>query len=307
MVDAYKKGIFLGGGAVSNAWLSEDGRYVIRTPKSEYLKTKWLKESEKEISIVEKLQDINCEHCFVPKSELKNLDDGNVCVVSLYAGSREFREKVYKKELTENERKNIARDFAVFLYKLHHLKNEDEPIPDNYVKDVQEKTKDVEFPDDLKDIFLKAINSVEHNKNFQKQKGFCHNDLIKDNILWNEKTKKCAVIDFESSVYGSIYRDFGTLGRPGQFGVEFLENVVKYYNNICINEHQPEVDFNLVKQVVLLRSFDKTANYYGKESDADWKFRLDKLRECYDELFHSKQNMLEQKNLITDIKLGRES
>ncbi len=131
-----------------------------------------------------------------------------------------------------------------------------------------------------------AVGIVTKDNRVQVQTGICHNDLIKNNILFNEKQNKLGIIDFGDAALGSVYRDFGSLCRPGQLGIKFMADVVMQYNEISKQQHEPEIDFCLVKQVALLQTFEKLHYYKGDELES----RLDELREFNQKLFSKKIN-----------------
>lgn len=250
-----------------------DGQ-VVRKPTSDTDIGEWLKAAEKECLITKRLQQTKC---VVPQAVLNN----NALISPFFEG-KPLCEQTYI-NLSSTAQKEISSAFADFLYKLHHLQKKSSE-DDYYVSDrFTKKLKDINLPSDLEDILHSAINAIVNDKRVQTQTGLCHNDLIKDNILYNEQQNKLAIIDFGDADFGSVYRDFGSLCRSKQLGINFTRDVVTSYNEICKKENQPEIDFTLVKQATILSSFEKLRYYRGSELEN----RFNQLRKLHQKLFQN--------------------
>ena len=139
-------------------------------------------------------------------------------------------------QLTAEEKKNLADDFAQFLHELHSKLSVDtaKPIglsPADWPlrpEVLQAKLASSLNDKSLQKIFDRFIIDYQRLVNTEKKLVVVHNDLHSDNILIDPKTKRLSgIIDFTSAAIDMAYHDFRYLHL---IDTELVALIVQAYN-----------------------------------------------------------------------------
>lgn len=241
----------LGKGASSSVDLAKDenGNNVVIKHCNKENKHTWKQECLKEISITSSLAKTN-PSCNFPTSRIENID-GEDIMVSTFIQGKELSKDVLE-ELPEAQQKQIAKDLGTFLYHLHNqsIKQQEQKSSSHSLDIFNKKGKKLKerlnlLPAEVQEQINHVISDFDGDTNYGKINVLCHNDLIKDNLLYDKNSQKLSVIDFGDTENNDIYTDFAYLMRAGQLGDKFGINVINAYNKInqenntgiCINTH----------------------------------------------------------------------
>lgn len=83
-----------------------------------------------------------------------------------------------------------------------------------------------------------------------------HGDLRWPNVIYDKKNRQLGVIDFENAHVGHIYRDF--VSRPVSFNWDFVQRVIKQYNKIRKDNHNPIfIDADKIKKLLICNLANK--------------------------------------------------
>ena len=280
----YKKIKELGSGTSSTGFLVQDlsgNDFVIKTcAMSDY--SKWEQECKREIEITSKLSDKMDRTYDIPLSELQGEVGSKYMLSSLIKGKELSRTKL--NQLSEEEQTSIAKSLAQFMYQLHSQyieqntsskfsSNTAEFFHNNNYHDEKEKIYKHLSPN-IQDSMNTIFEAFDKDINIGRIKSTCHNDLIKDNLLYDTDKKKLGIIDFGDVAENDIYSDFANLMKMGQLGDQFTIKVINQYNklqqkngsNIHINAHS-------AKKYAIMKSF-KSLKKIDKAKDEDKKIQL---------------------------------
>ena len=164
-----------------------------------------------------------------------NINFYDMFTVEPYAGT-ELTPDIYR-ALTEPDKNKIANDLAYFYYYLHTNNNISDVLP-----------LEMFFGPALDEVFDYLQDSLDEKQRlFVSEKIKCfksrdikdeisvmtHADIRSQNILYNQQTKKLAVIDFEVLKARNIYHDFVPFAAAS-FGLpyELLFETVGKYNSL---------------------------------------------------------------------------
>lgn len=241
----------LGKGASSSVDLAKDknGNNVVIKHCDTENKDTWKQECLKEISITSSLAKTN-SNCNFPISRIENID-GEDIMVSTFIQGKELSKDVLE-ELPEAQQKQIAKDLGTFLYHLHNqsIKQQEKKSSSHSLDIFNKKEKKLKerlnlLPTEVQEQINQVISDFDNDTNYGKINVLSHNDLIKDNLLYDKSSQKLSVIDFGDTELNDIYTDFAYLMRAGQLGDKFGIDVINAYNKInqenntgiCINAH----------------------------------------------------------------------
>ena len=228
---------------------NENGDNVVIRHCNKENKDAWIQECLKEISVTSSLSKTNT-NCNFPTSQMENIDSEDI-MVSTFIQGRELSKDVLE-ELPESQQKQIAKDLGTFLYHLHNqsIKQQEQKSSSHSLDIFNKKEKKLKerlnlLPAEVQEQINQVISDFDDDTNYGKINVLCHNDLIKDNLLYDKNSQKLSVIDFGDTEINDIYTDFAYLMRAGQLGDKFGIDVINAYNKInqenntgiCINTH----------------------------------------------------------------------
>lgn len=282
-------------GARTSAYLfkdSNDNKYVVKLANDEMDK-KWSESQKNTLDTQNKITEGYNGDIALPSA----IKIGENYTIENYLGV-EFTKEIYD-NLPSQERLKLEQDFGDFLAFIHSVEpyKTKEYFIDDLVKKLEKSNLDGNISmqytnDDLEKYYQKKLDLGEYSTcSFeqlleyfmpymsesqiqQMQKNIdkfnirdktdeiivnTHSDIRSQNVLYDEDTKRLAIIDFESMGYKNLYRDF-VPNAAASFGIsyEFLHNATREYNK----KSDFKVDLDKVKLLHTLGVFHE----YGRVS-----------------------------------------
>lgn len=248
-------------------------KFVLKIPNDP--NTNWIDSQKQAIKKTEDLLENYIGNIAVPQS----ICIGENYILEKYLGN-EFTDELYN-NLSKEDKVKVEKEFADFLVFIHEKKvfktkvdfiDDAKKIIEGNNKNSEEK---IEYTDNILEKYFESRLDLEGESSISFEKilehfkiamsesqlknikrkvnelysrnkedeiiTHTHSDIRSQNILYDEETKKLAVIDFEGEGYKNIYRDFVPYA-PASFGMsyEFLNNVLKEYNKNTELKVHPE-------------------------------------------------------------------
>ena len=187
---------------------------------------------------------------------------GNEFIVEPYAGA-ELTIDMYN-TLPENDKNKIANDFAYFFYYLHtnnnigivsSLQMFNKPTLEE-IFDYLESA----FDEKQKNYLHKQIKYFNDRDISDELSVMTHADIRSQNVLYNQKQKKLAIIDFELLSERNIYHDFIPFAAASfQLPYKLLFEIIDKYNLLTKNS-KISISIDKVKLLHILGVFHE----YGR-------------------------------------------
>lgn len=188
--------------------------------------------------------------------ETKNLGDKQIIKEKMIPG-KDFNIDLYQ-SLSEEQKNNIAKQMAMFLNAMHQSFSIESP---------KESIKNMTNGklNSANDIITKFAGTLPKNVETRLKQAeqylitsdisdefivMTHKDLRTANIMYDEKTGKIAVIDFELAGIGNVYRDFVPYSTSTSMPWDFTKRVIKYYNNIPNKKYPITIDPKKVQNML---------------------------------------------------------
>ena len=169
-------------------------------------------------------------------------------ILTPYAG-QSFTDNLYN-SLSSEEQRKAEKDLATFLNHMHQkayatdpflhnvncfdkLKEHMTPLSANLDKNLDEILEIWKNVADTRTLaqLRKLVNEFKGRDKSDEKSVLIHNDMCDDNVLYDQQSKKLAVIDFEYARIGNVYDDFCHFGGIG-FPRKFITGVIKEYNKL---------------------------------------------------------------------------
>ena len=150
--------------------------------------------------------------------------------------------------LSEQEKNNIASQLATFLNAMHSsydCQPAGESIKNmfngklNSADDIIAKFED-KLPGDIANRLRQAEKQIIESDISDEFIVMTHADLRIDNIMYDQKTHKLSVLDFELAGMNNVYRDFVAKASASSMPWDFTKRVISYYNKI------PNKKYNII-------------------------------------------------------------
>ncbi len=222
-----------------------DTTYIVHTQNSSYILKKYERDIKETI-----LQDIKL---------LKFLKSNNLNVPTC----RDSASGWYIYERLKGSEPRVIKSFHIqelarFLAKFHNL-SYDRNTPQGFMK----KNEILEALRFIKDNFYAYYKKLEFLKEYQqKNDGFIHVDIFKDNTLFDGK--RVGIFDFIDGFYGSFYFDIGVVL------VAFDVKSKPYFLNLFISAYNQKAVKKLNKKE-LLYSLDVASCFYATKRIYNYK------------------------------------
>lgn len=231
---------------------------------------------------------------FIPAVEI------NTCYrIMPYAG-KDLTEQIYS-QIKPQEKLKIAKDFALYLNFVHQksLKKADFLKPRSKTQIGKMNLKDRWLGSSNPEFslfsqvqkFKKHIGNADYREletmlniysNRSKEDEICvltHGDLRNQNVLYNSRTKRLAIIDYEVSGVSDIYKDF----CPYCFSnlpLEFLKDTICFYNQISSKEEKPlHIDIEKAKLFWQVAQFCELARCTQETGPLSYEQQLKKFKD----------------------------
>ena len=224
-------------GTRTSAYLMQDEtgtEYVLKIP-NEYNDIEWIKSQKNTIEKCHKSLNGYDGDVYIPTALIFDND----FIVESYVGA-ELTEDVYN-TLPEKEKNKIINDFAYFFYYLHtnnnigiasSLQMFNKPTLEEVFDYLQSA-----FDEKQKLYFNAQINLFNNRDISDEITVMTHADIRSQNILYDKKQKKLAVIDFELIKERNIYHDFVPFAAASfRLPYRMLFEIVDKYNLLAKNK-----------------------------------------------------------------------
>ncbi|MCL2673148.1 MAG: aminoglycoside phosphotransferase family protein [Alphaproteobacteria bacterium] len=238
----------------------EDGGTIIKQPLGESGGDYYIDKQAIGYDVVKELlesgQDIG-----VNLPGLISIDREKRRIVEKRINGVDLRTEVYD-SLTERQKDAIAKQMALFLNSMHQLRkpqNPEHPIKhifDSY-KNCPNSAKEIidAFKNKLSEKAQKPIIDAEKYLMAAPISDeihvMTHKDLRNQNVMYDEKEQKLAVIDFELAGVGNIYQDFVPYAPASIISWDFTKRIVKSYNSIPDKKYPVAVDIEKVRNALV--------------------------------------------------------
>lgn len=256
----------LGGGTSSNAFFVQDAsgnNHIIKTCAMGNC-DQWENECKAEIEITSKLAENVYRKYDIPKSSLYGEGTDKYMVSSLIKGEELSKSKL--SQLSIDDQVEIATSLAQFMYQLHlhNLKqNDNHEFTSNSAQFFHSNDYEIEkqriykhLPLSTQESMNEVFDNFDKDPNVGKITSTCHNDLIKDNLLYDTDNKKLGIIDFGDLSENDVYSDFANLMKMGQLGDQFAVKVINQYNKFHQNNNSNiHINAHSVKKYAIMKSF----------------------------------------------------
>lgn len=255
-------------GERTSAYLMKDKsgqEFVVKIPNDEY-DSKWLISQKDTLG---KCRDALKEYngtVYIPKDVI--IGDG--FIIEPYAGA-ELTSELYE-ILSEDKKETISNDLAYFLFYLHTNNNIGDVLPlymlnNPALEEVFSYFQTI-FNENQKPYIAEKIKCF-HSRNITDEISvMTHADIRSQNILYDEKQKRLAIIDFELIKKRNIYHDFVPFAAASfKLPYKMLFATVNKYNSISGNS-AVSVDLNKVKlfhELGVFHEYGRCAMYRKKE------------------------------------------
>lgn len=195
----YKIDRKLGSGAVSDAYLLEDGKVII-IGKREDSFSLYKALYEKMKPLIGNITALNYSEIYELISPCKEYPFG--AMVEDYISGLELRKSV--KKLDTSQKKEIGRVLSNFITQIHNIKTEDRKLEEITINLSKYDRSLGILKDYLSEDVYEVLAQLKDNyKNLLESKDFCitHGDLNPGNIMIDEKGKVSGIIDFGNMEY----------------------------------------------------------------------------------------------------------
>ncbi|MCL2310915.1 MAG: aminoglycoside phosphotransferase family protein [Firmicutes bacterium] len=259
-------------GNKTSAYLMEDtigNQFILKMPNNPEEET-WIQNQKESFDRVKELTknwrgDIQLPECVFW---------GETFIVEKYLGE-DFSSDAYDK-LSDNEKQKVAKDLAEILAFIHNQGATEEVAPrfqifnnpSFTIKDCFDYLKPSLTNEEMSK-FLAMVEQLEKMDTSDEYVTNCHRDIRRQNILYNHKTKKLAVIDFELSGKANRYVDFGG-ASGGSYGLNYkmLSNVIDEYNRIFDKKINKE-KAKLIHKLLVIYEAGSVAKFLDNITDVE--------------------------------------
>ena len=263
----------LGKGAHSVVFVDEQKTdIVIKEQLNKADDLDWLDRQKRGYNIVKEIQQKNSD-VGVGLPELIEVEDrgdkGIIREKRLFGKTFASDENMYW-QLSEKTKNDIAKQMAKFLNAMHS--SYDCNLPNNSIKEVFDKYKcrlntadDIiaRFNGKLQENIKSKLQEVEqYILNMDMSDEYIvmtHKDLRINNILYDDKTNKISVIDFELAGMDNVYRDFVATAPASSMPWNFTERVIKFYNEIPHKKYPITINLQKVQNMLFYGSMHEYA------------------------------------------------
>ena len=261
---------FLARGAGSNVYLDTDevhGEIIIK--ESRYLPgsqqdADYIAHQSRGYDIVNEIRKSGKDFGVVLPELINIIDTPEYrAIVEKRISGVDFKDNVYAK-ITEEQKETAAHQMALFLNTMHQMRP---PLRANKsikhifnsgcYRDDPKTTKQFEevFEGHLGSEYINRIAVAEqgllHSDVSDEVHVMTHRDLRNQNMMYDEKTGRLAIIDFEMVGVDNVYRDFVAASPASGMPWDFMRRVIKHYNAIPNKKYPISIDADKVKNALI--------------------------------------------------------
>lgn len=162
--------------------------------------------------------------------------------------------------LTENQKKNTAKQMATFLVAMHsagEIKPADKSIKTMFDKSKLHSATDIinayegAMPQRLANKLLEAEQYLESTDISDEFHVLTHKDLRINNLMFDHETGQLSVLDFEMAGTDNIYRDFVAYASGSSMPWDYTRRVIAEYNAITPKKYPLKINPEKVQNMLL--------------------------------------------------------
>lgn len=211
---------------------------IVKTPLARSMSKRqdWLTRQRSAADTMRSITEIGNDAYVIPKTRL--VDTDNFRIVEERVGGVPLTPLLFR-SLDNVRRESIIDGLAQFYGDIHKIHSVANPVKYqmryelklDYLTDFIQKGMRKWFP--MPDVNF--VRKVFHNVNdieYETQLVWAHNDIFDDNVLYNARTNKCAIIDFTKAGYSFLHYDIidSYVNDMGIFN-EFRKRYLEYRGN----------------------------------------------------------------------------
>jgi len=236
----------------------EDGDTIIK--KAGEIDHGYIKRQAAGYEVVKELIESGQDTC-VTLPSLISIDKDKDEVTEKRINGIELTEKIYDR-LSQEQKNGLARQMAVFLNSMHQLrqpKNKGELIRQKIKSSKNSLNSTAEFAamfeNRLPKETVRAISDAEQYilaaPTADEIQVMTHKDLRCQNILYDAKEGRLAVIDFEMAGVANIYNDFVPHAPCSITSWDFTKRIIGFYNSIPNKKYPMAIDIEKVRNTLI--------------------------------------------------------
>ena len=272
---------FLSQGAHSNVYVDDEHpEIVIKENKDRKSSQTYLSRQLRGYDITKEIRTKNTNTGVILPSLIEMRDTGTAQIIKekLIPG-KPFTYEMYN-ALSDTQRNKIAKQMAKFLDIMHSSFKCDKPNESikNTFDGKMNNADDIiaRFGNKLpSDIAFKLKQAEQYISSADISDEFIvmtHSDLRTSNIIYDEKTEKIGVVDFELANRHNVYRDFIAIAPASSMPWDFTKRVIDYYNQIPDKKYPITINPEKVQNMLVYGMMHEFARCLNKNTSTDKKY-----------------------------------
>lgn len=186
---------------------------IVKTPLARAVSKRqdWMARQRSAADTMQKLSEIGNNSYIVPKTEM--IDDTNLRIIEERVNGVPLTPLLFR-TLNKAQRDSIVDALAQFYNDIHQIRRVENPVKYqmrygfvvDYLSDFTKHDMRKWFP--MSDVkFVQNISRDLSRVEYESRLVWAHNDLFEENILYDARKNKCAIIDFTKSGYSFLHYD----------------------------------------------------------------------------------------------------
>lgn len=186
---------------------------IVKTPlaRTASKRQDWITHQRSAADTMQKLSEIGNSAYVIPKTEM--IDSENFRVIEERIDGMPLTPLMFR-ALDEKKRDSIVDALANFYADIHRIHPVENPVKYQmqygfrleYLTDFTKTGMRKWFP--MSDVnFVRKTCCDLSEKEYESRLAWAHNDIFEENVLYNARTNKCAIIDFTKAGYSFLHYD----------------------------------------------------------------------------------------------------
>lgn len=186
---------------------------IVKTPLARTMSKRqdWITHQRSAADTMQKLSEIGNSAYVIPKTEM--IDSENFRVIEERIDGMPLTPLMFR-ALDEKKRDSIVDALANFYADIHRIHPVENPVKYQmqygfrleYLTDFTKTGMRKWFP--MSDVnFVRKTCHDLSEKEYESRLAWAHNDIFEENVLYNARTNKCAIIDFTKAGYSFLHYD----------------------------------------------------------------------------------------------------
>lgn len=272
---------FLSQGAHSNVYVDdEQPEIVIKENKHHQSGQTYLSRQLRGYDIAKAIRTKNTNTGVTLPSLIEMRDTGTAQIIKekLIPG-KPFTYEMYD-ALSETQRNKIAKQMAKFLDVMHSSFKCDQPKESikNIFNGKMNNADDIiarfggKLPSDIAFKLKQAEQYISATDISDEFIVMTHGDLRTSNIIYDDKTEKIGVVDFELADRYNVYHDFIAKAPASSMPWDFTKRVIDYYNQIPDKKYPITINPEKVQNMLVYGIMHEFARCLKETDNADKKY-----------------------------------